>query len=554
MTGDSTYTGGTTISAGTLQLGNGGTTGSVIGNITNNAHLVFDRGGVYTFTGVISGPGDVTVNGTGVTKFAQTQAYTGATFVESGELRAGAANILGNTSGLTISPLAIFSANGFDETVGNVVNNGIFNLFGIGPDNNITITNLSGNGLFGMITNMASYSGDHIAITGTSSGNHFLTVLNSGDAPADLSRTLELVSTTDSSHGGATFKALGGEVDVGVYAYDIVQGNGSSRLPNTNNWYLAYDQGVVSNSAAAIINTAAAMSDIWFVQMDNLHRRMGQQRLDDPAAEPYDVWVRGYARNLNFDDSVSGQAFSEREEGVDTGIDTVLYHENGNTWIGGFFVGEGEAWRDFNDVGSTGDVITPYAGLYATWFDKSKYYIDIVTKVNRFYNTFNAEDASGNITHADYENWGVGGSVEVGRRFKVGDNGWTVQPQAQVQYVYITGQDYSTDRGDTVSVDGDNVFQTRIGLEGGKNIPDGKGGIFYPYARVSFIDRVSSGDNITADTLTFDPNVDGPGIEYGAGAIYQMDNQHQGYIAFVASNSEHYTQNWGVNLGFRYEF
>ena len=39
LTGDNTYTGGTTISAGTLQLGNGGTTGSIVGNVTDNGAL-----------------------------------------------------------------------------------------------------------------------------------------------------------------------------------------------------------------------------------------------------------------------------------------------------------------------------------------------------------------------------------------------------------------------------------------------------------------------------------------------------------------------------------
>ena len=42
LTGDNTYTGGTTISAGTLQIGNGGTTG-ILGNVANNGTLVFNR-------------------------------------------------------------------------------------------------------------------------------------------------------------------------------------------------------------------------------------------------------------------------------------------------------------------------------------------------------------------------------------------------------------------------------------------------------------------------------------------------------------------------------
>ncbi|MFX5634310.1 autotransporter-associated beta strand repeat-containing protein, partial [Acinetobacter baumannii] len=35
LTANNTYTGGTTISAGTLQLGSGGNTGSIIGDIVN---------------------------------------------------------------------------------------------------------------------------------------------------------------------------------------------------------------------------------------------------------------------------------------------------------------------------------------------------------------------------------------------------------------------------------------------------------------------------------------------------------------------------------------
>ena len=68
LTGANTYTGGTTISAaipfetsgGTLQIGNGGTSGSIVGNVTNNGALVFDRSDTITFGGAISGTGSVT--------------------------------------------------------------------------------------------------------------------------------------------------------------------------------------------------------------------------------------------------------------------------------------------------------------------------------------------------------------------------------------------------------------------------------------------------------------------------------------------------------------
>jgi autotransporter-associated beta strand protein len=43
ITGTNNYSGGTTIAGGTLQLGNGGTTGDLLGNVTDNGTLTFDR-------------------------------------------------------------------------------------------------------------------------------------------------------------------------------------------------------------------------------------------------------------------------------------------------------------------------------------------------------------------------------------------------------------------------------------------------------------------------------------------------------------------------------
>ena len=78
--------GGTTISAGTLQRGNGGTTGSVVGDVTDNGNLAFDRSNVLTFGAVISGTGSVQQNGTGTTVLVRDNTYTGPTTVNAGSL------------------------------------------------------------------------------------------------------------------------------------------------------------------------------------------------------------------------------------------------------------------------------------------------------------------------------------------------------------------------------------------------------------------------------------------------------------------------------------
>jgi autotransporter-associated beta strand protein len=74
------------ISAGTLQLGNGGTTGAIPGNVTDNGSLVFNRSDSTTFNGKISGSGNVIQSGSGTTIIGGTNAYSGGTIINNGTL------------------------------------------------------------------------------------------------------------------------------------------------------------------------------------------------------------------------------------------------------------------------------------------------------------------------------------------------------------------------------------------------------------------------------------------------------------------------------------
>ena len=86
LTGDNTYTGGTIINAGTLQLGNGGTAGSITGNVIDNGILAFNRSDSFAFAGVISGSGIVQQNGTGTTVLVGENTYAGGTHLNGGIL------------------------------------------------------------------------------------------------------------------------------------------------------------------------------------------------------------------------------------------------------------------------------------------------------------------------------------------------------------------------------------------------------------------------------------------------------------------------------------
>ena len=93
LTGSDTFTGPTTISAGTLQVGNGGAgefLGSQTVSIASNSALVFSHSDATTYAGAISGAGNLVQMGAGGNLvLTGSNAYTGNTFVSSGTLQVG---------------------------------------------------------------------------------------------------------------------------------------------------------------------------------------------------------------------------------------------------------------------------------------------------------------------------------------------------------------------------------------------------------------------------------------------------------------------------------
>lgn len=102
LDGDNTYWGGTEIRQGTLQIGSGGTSGSIVGDVVNNGLLAFNRSDATSFDGAISGSGAVHLIGGDLTLSA-INSYTGGTIVDGGTLRAGAYDAFVDRTAYTVN-------------------------------------------------------------------------------------------------------------------------------------------------------------------------------------------------------------------------------------------------------------------------------------------------------------------------------------------------------------------------------------------------------------------------------------------------------------------
>ena len=100
LTGVNTYTGGTTVSEGTLK----GDTVSVQGHILNNAHVIFDQPFDGTYSGEMSGTGHLTKTGSGWLEMVKENTFGGDLRILKGGIVLGPNGTLTNARSLYLAP------------------------------------------------------------------------------------------------------------------------------------------------------------------------------------------------------------------------------------------------------------------------------------------------------------------------------------------------------------------------------------------------------------------------------------------------------------------
>ncbi|EIQ79183.1 outer membrane autotransporter barrel domain protein [Shigella flexneri 1235-66] len=539
LTLDNTYTGGTTIEQGVLQLGTGGTIGSIEGDIVDNGVLNVNRADTLALSGNISGEGQLHQTGSGTTELQGQNSYSGATLITSGVLQAGDTNTLSAASHHYVVAGTTLNTQGYNQTVAGLSNGGDVSLIGQQPGTTLTVKGDYA-GEKGTINMAAIQNGSGAGIAdrliidgGKASGSTLLDVDGSGLGAPTVGDGIEVVTalngaTTTAQTSRDAFHLAAERMAAGAFEYQLHAGNAQGQ---GENWYLRSEyrpETMLYSGLASVVR----QGDISL--LGNMHQRMGDE-VKPGLDEDNRAWARmiGYSGKTKLDDAAGTQTNSHTM-GIQVGVD--MYANE--SWKAGMYTSilDIDSNVKGSKTGSNGkggniDDNAFYVGGYATWFSGDGMYVDNVLQYGNHKSRLSASGNNGSYTVKGNT---LTASTEVGKAFRLGASAWSLEPQAQLIYQY-SDFDNSTLDGVTqtrVNMDTADSFTARLGVRLVADY-DTNHGKFQPYGRVNVWQGLGSKDKThfsnAVATTTLESSQQYSSTEVAAGLSWSIDRNLQVY-------------------------
>ncbi len=248
LTGDNTGGGTTTVDAGAvLQIGTGGTSGNLAGDIANNGALVVNRSDALNLANAISGAGSLMKSGAGTLTLSGANSYTGATTVSAGTLTQGAAGGFSTASSrYDVDTDGTLDLGGFDTMLAALYNAGTINM-NVGAAGSTLMVNgdyvgHDGTIVFNTVLGDDNSKTDKLMVGGDTAGNTNVQVVNRDGLGAQTVKGIEIITVGGQSNGVfslvSDYRTKDGRKAVvgGAYAYTLHQG--PARGANDGDWYL----------------------------------------------------------------------------------------------------------------------------------------------------------------------------------------------------------------------------------------------------------------------------------------------------------------------------
>lgn len=287
------------------------------------------------------------------------------------------------------------------------------------------------------------------------------------------------------------------------------------------------------NQAVSIMANLSLMT--WRQENNDMNKRLGEVRASEGSQG---VWARMARGQSKYGPQGIKNQYNYYQLGYDSKIS--------DDWIlGGAFT-----YTDGDSSYTNGSGTNKHTGfaVYGSNLRDDGSFIDLIAKYAHMKNDF---DVNGGVGSGDYSTNGLSFSAEYGKRFH--QEGYWIEPQAELTYGRVSSADFMTKNGASVHQDSMDSLVGRLGFSLGKDIKQGN-----VYVRASYLYDFQGDTSVTMSkggaATPFKTDLGGGWWEFGVGTNLDLGHDTHFYLDVETTAGGDVDTPWQWNAGVRYSF
>lgn len=273
----------------------------------------------------------------------------------------------------------------------------------------------------------------------------------------------------------------------------------------------------------------------WRQENNDMNKRLGEVRASEGSQG---IWARMARGQSKYGPQGIKNQYNYYQLGYDSKIS--------DDWIlGGAFT-----YTDGNSSYTNGSGTNKHTGfaVYGSNLRDDGSFIDLIAKYAHMKNDF---DVNGGVGNGDYSTNGLSFSAEYGKRFH--QEGYWIEPQAELTYGRVSSADFTTKNGASVHQDSMDSLVGRLGFSLGKDVKQGN-----VYVRASYLYDFQGDTSVTMSkggaATSFKTDLGGGWWEFGVGTNLDLGHDTHFYLDVETTAGGDVDTPWQWNAGVRYSF
>lgn len=412
------------------------------------------------------------------------------------------------------------------------LNNGVVNLDSdkLGANSPVKVENISGNGT------ITTNSLDNKLVIDEKAAGTKLKVEGSGEIGDKIlagKATLEDLAGTAKKVDGKTAS------DVVETQDGIIAGKMSAKVGADGKIVDSMIKTAVQQHNQAVSSMANLSLMTWRQENNDMNKRLGEVRASEGSQG---IWARMARGQSKYGQQGIKNQYNYYQLGYDSKIS--------DDWIlGGAFT-----YTDGDSSYTNGSGTNKHTGfaVYGSNLRDDGSFIDLIAKYAHMKNDF---DVNGGVGSGDYSTNGLSFSAEYGKRFH--QEGYWIEPQAELTYGRVSSADFTTKRGAKVHQDSMDSLVGRLGFSLGKDIKQGnvyvRASYLYDFKGETWV-QMTSGVVGSDRAPVYKTDLGGGWWEFGVGTNLDLGHDTHFYLDVETTAGGDVDTPWQWNAGVRYSF